>query len=96
MSLRASWKRTKAHLADARRELPAHPLSGEEGGSDSGFQEFIDHNELELALDELEGMATTNATTTHFWVSLRAAAEEMQLDRHRDRYDKIIDRMIDK
>jgi len=92
MSLRASWKRTAAHLNDARSELPEDPAPGDEGGTASDFQEFLDHNELELALDELEGMATTNPTTTHFWFCLRAAASEMALERHRDRYSKILDR----
>lgn len=91
MSLRASWKRTKAHLNDARTELPIDPVAGEEGGTASDFQEFLDHNELELSLDELEGMATANPTTTHFWFSLRAAASEMNLERHRDHYSQILD-----
>ena len=92
MSLHASWKRTAAHLNDARRELPADPVTGEEGGTLSMFQEYLDVNELELALDELEGLATSNPTTTHFWYSLRAAASEMGLERHLDRYTRILDR----
>ena len=91
MSLRASWKRTETHLNDARREFPEDPVPGEEGGTASGFQEFLDHNELELALDELEGMATTNPTTSHFWFSLRAAASEMELELHRDRYSRVLE-----
>ncbi|MEP4931735.1 hypothetical protein [Haloferula sp.] len=92
MSLRASWKRTQVHLNDARSELPKDPAPGSEAGSASGFQEFLEHNELELALDELEGMSTTNPTTTHFWFSLRAAASEMELERYRDRYSRVLDR----
>ena len=59
MSLRASWKRTAAHLNDARSELPADPIAGEEGGTLFMFQEYLGVNELELALDELEELATS-------------------------------------
>jgi hypothetical protein len=55
MSLYASWKRTAAHLTDARLKLPVSPIRGEEGGSLSHFQEYLAENELKLALDELEG-----------------------------------------
>lgn len=91
MSLRASWKRTEAHLKEARRELPVDPVPGHEIGSAADFQEFLDHNELELALDELEGMAYTNPSTARFWFSLRKAASEMQLEGHRDRYTRILE-----
>jgi len=91
MNLRASWARAATHLREARSELPEAPVPGTEGGTVESFEEYLDHNELELALDELEGLASTNPTTTHFWFSLRAAASEMDLGSYRERYTRIVE-----
>ncbi|WP_170156899.1 hypothetical protein [Roseimicrobium gellanilyticum] len=86
MSLATSWKRISTHLEEARRHLPAQPLSGEEGGRIESYTEFLDHNELELALDELEMLASANTVTESFWTSMHAAACEMGLSLRAERY----------
>ena len=91
MSLRASWERTKSHLRKARCELPEAPTRGHEGGTLEGFEEYLNHNELELALDELEGLASANQTSSQFWFNMRAAASEMSLTHHVERYSRILD-----
>ena len=47
----------------------------------------IEHNELELALDELEMLGGINKVPRQFWVCLRDAAIEMQLPNHLLRLD---------
>lgn len=91
MNLKASWKRTKSFLAEARGELSAEPMPGAEGGSISEYEEFIEYNEFELAMDELEMLAVANPTTALFWIAMRSAAVEMGLEGPRDRYQRILD-----
>jgi hypothetical protein len=81
-----SWKRTRAHLAAAAALLPARPRSGPEGGSHQGYAESLEHNELELALDQLEDLAQVNAVPPAFWAALSEAAAEMELSDHEGRY----------
>jgi len=45
----------------------------------SGFEECLRHNEMELALDELEDLGLTNAPPPEFWRQLVQAAENMGL-----------------
>ena len=78
-------------MREARGELPAAPIPGPEGGTLEGFEDYLDHHELELALDELEGLASANPATTRFWLSMRAAASGMVLDSHCDRYSRILE-----
>lgn len=69
-----SWERTRGHLRRALVELPA--------GDDAEFEwyaEFIDHNELELAMDELAQIGQARPATRTFWLALADAANEMGL-----------------
>ena len=84
--LQASWDRTRGHLERAFFALSATPEAGEEGGSVSGYRDWLEHNELELALDELEVLGDANEVSSHYWEALLAAAREMQLSAHVDRY----------
>ena len=61
-------------------------MDGEEGGSVKRYREWLDHNELELALDELEALAEVNAVQRAFWESMLSAADEMKLTDHAERY----------
>ena len=69
-----SWEQTRGHLSRAWVELPA--------GSDAEFEpyaEFFDHNELELAMDELAQIGRARAANNTFWLALADAANEMGL-----------------
>jgi hypothetical protein len=81
-----SWQRTRTHLTVAAALLPATSRANPEGGSLQDYAEFLEHNELKLALDELEGLAQVNAVTPAFWMALAKAAAEMKLSEHERRY----------
>lgn len=84
--LEASWTRTRAYLQAAFRELPASLAKGEEGQTTQQYFEWLEHNELELALDELEGLGETNPVPISFWRALLDAATNMNLGEHAERY----------
>jgi hypothetical protein len=86
--MQESSKRTEAHLEAALAQLPAALVHGDEGGSIEQCRDWIKHNELALALDELEMLGEANPTPEAFWRSLLAAAQEMNLERHCARYRK--------
>jgi len=73
------WAITARHLTAARAELPEVPVPGVDGASISGFDECLRHNEMELALDELEDLGLTNAPSVEFWRHLSFAADSMEL-----------------
>jgi hypothetical protein len=79
--LAASWERTRGHLARAWILLPA-------GDSESlnRYHEFLDHNELGLASEELEAVGGERRAPTAFWFALAEAATEMGLTNVADRY----------
>src|SRR5688500_8237419 len=73
------WAKTAKHLNAARAELPEVPAPGLDGATISGFVECLRHNEMELALDELEDLGLTNSPPLDFWRHLILAAESMEL-----------------
>ena len=77
--LERSWAATAKHLNAARNQLPEVLAPGAEGATVSGFEECLRHNEMELALDELEDLGLTNAPPPEFWRQLVQAAENMGL-----------------
>jgi hypothetical protein len=77
--LERSWASTAKHLNAARNLLPKALAPGAEGATVSGFEECLRHNEMELALDELEDLGLTNAPPPEFWRQLVQAAENMGL-----------------
>ena len=60
------WATTAKHLNAARAQLPDVPAPGLDGATLSGFDECLRHNEMELALDELEDLWLTNAPPQTF------------------------------
>ncbi|MDX1486921.1 MAG: hypothetical protein R3268_01875 [Acidiferrobacterales bacterium] len=84
--LEASWSRTRANLEKAFAQLPSFPRDGEEGGSVQRYREWLDHNELELALDELELLGEANDAGKLFWESMLRTATGMNLNAHAARY----------
>lgn len=77
--LERMWAATAKHLSAARAQLPEVPAPGVDGATISGFDECLRHNEMELALDELEDLGLTNAPSAAFWRHLIFAAESMEL-----------------
>jgi hypothetical protein len=69
------WRRAVAHLDQARRSL-TNP--GDEALA--LFEDWRDHNELGLALDQLADVAHAQRAPRGVWEELRAAATVMGLD----------------
>ncbi len=79
--LEESWARTTAHLMAACDILPT-------AVDKSWVEDFLHHNELELALDDLEVMADDlEGLSVEFWKQLSAAAKSMGLGQHFERYE---------
>ena len=76
-----SWKTTEALLERARRALLA--VSGQDELERlailARYYEFLEHNELELALDTLEELGHLVGCRGGFWRDLERAAENMGL-----------------
>ena len=68
----ASWERTRGHLARAWVELPPGILS-------NSYQEFLDHNELGLAMEALAEAGDVRVAGRAFWLALADAASEMDM-----------------
>jgi hypothetical protein len=79
MDLQQSWDITRRHLKRARHLLPPSSREDSEGGGLTAFEEFLSHNELGLAFDELEMIGMVNSCPPDFWREMLAAAESMQL-----------------
>lgn len=75
------WKVTEAHLRSAHRALPELPteVAAEFERLQSEFSSFLDHNELELALDMLQELGELVTCRGGFWRDLERAAESMSL-----------------
>jgi hypothetical protein len=76
-NLERSWEVARQHLNAAKSELPTERLAG--------YEDWLSHNELELAFDELEAIGNEAARSRTFWSELLAAAKNMRL---RDRADR--------
>ncbi len=85
-----SWKRTERFLLDAR----AHVSEAAEGicaDELHEFAEYIEHNELELALDALEDTFTKSQVESWHVMELMAlAAASMGLAERQVRYDSTL------
>jgi hypothetical protein len=84
MELKKLWARIEADLERARKILP------DECEHDSfirQYNEFLEHNELELACDMLEAYAENHPVKPDFWRALRDAAAKMQLSDRAKKYE---------
>ncbi|RIK92224.1 MAG: hypothetical protein DCC71_24605 [Proteobacteria bacterium] len=76
------WTATHRFLEEARSFLP--------GCSDPDrlrwYGEFLEHNELESALEQLELAARGKSCSPCFWRALLSASESMGLDDHSCRF----------
>lgn len=73
-----SWKITQTLLKRARRALPVRQ-EPEYAALSTRYHEFLEHNELELALDILEELGQLTSARGGFWRDLERAAENMGL-----------------
>jgi hypothetical protein len=64
------------------------PEKGKELEAAQRYHEWLYHNELELALDELEGLGEESQVDQNFWEFLRLAAIEMKRNDHAIRYQQ--------
>jgi hypothetical protein len=67
------WARIRRHLGRARLEFRA-----DDDDALARYQLFLDHNELGLALDELDAVGRERTMPGAFWSALADAAREMQ------------------
>ena len=76
MEFSGLWALIEQDLSRARDTLPGSALADP---TIRQYQEFIDHNELELACDMLGYYGEHNMVSQDFWLALRDAAAKMQL-----------------
>ena len=77
-----SWERTRSHLARAWVELPPG-----DGGTDE-YQDYLDHNELGLAMETLADVGDLRGASGAFWTALADAASEMKLTKRAEEYHR--------
>lgn len=83
------WALIETELIAAFEILPKNVKQSANGYCKADFQEYIQHNELLLAMEELDGVIIDNAILPkHFWNHMIKAAELMEHD-HADRYKSI-------
>lgn len=87
--LEKKWEVTVAFLSEARGLLCECQGVGKYIAE---YDEYLDHNELELALDMLEEAAleATNQPPQEVWSKLKEAAESMGLNDRCEFYDQQI------
>ena len=74
------WKVTAAHLEHARGLLPSpsREVAAEFERLLSDYRSYLDHNELELALDLLQELGDLVPCRGGYWRNLERAAETFQ------------------
>ena len=84
MDLPKLWAQIRADLEQARITLLNDAANDK---LMSHYEEFLSHNELELACDMLESYAESHRVAKEFWVALRDAATKMELYDRARRYE---------
>src|SRR5688572_23807090 len=82
-----SWKRTTAFLLDARSHL-SEAAEGICSDEIAEFEDFLAHNELELALDSLEAASGKSGMESMRVTELALAAASMGLLERVRRFDE--------
>ena len=86
-NLSDSWRKTRSHLSHAFAlvdDVTEDPDGDSIGQLRELYAEYIDHNELELALDALELVGDRTDMPSKFWKALEDAAMQMGLDIRRN------------
>ena len=76
MDLPEQWASIEADLERARSTLPQEAATS---AAVRYYQEFLNHNELELVCDMLEAYAEDHQLCKEFWIALTDAATKMKL-----------------
>jgi len=89
---KSSWQMARDCLQAARALLPKRPTTRGPGaevfGSLEQYREYLEHSELELALEELESLGELNAMPGSFWRLLKQAADGLQMPEHSAYYSR--------
>lgn len=88
-SLEESWKVTIKHLKDGRALLPEEMFLEEAKVFGQEFNEYIEHNELELAMNSLDDLGLLSNAPNMFWHHLELAALNMGLTSEAKRFKNI-------
>ncbi len=88
-SLEKSWRVSINHLKAARLLLPEEMFFEEAKTFDKEYSEYIEHNELELAMNSLDDLGLLCNAPDEFWKFLELAAENMGLLDEANRFKKI-------
>jgi hypothetical protein len=84
--LQDSWRKTTEFLRDARSHL-SEAAEGICADEIAQFEDYLSHNELELALDSLEAaVCNSPGESLRVFELLISAAENMGLEKHAARY----------
>jgi hypothetical protein len=91
--LQDSWLKTTEFLRDARAHL-SEAAEGVCADEIAEFEDYLSHNELELALDSLEAAVLKSpGESLHIFELLVSAADNMGLTKHAARYRATIESM---
>lgn len=71
------WRLVRESLWNALSHLPTRLSDNPEGGSLHRYREYLEHNELGLAYDELLGLAEVNPATQGFHEAMGEAARRL-------------------
>ncbi len=78
------WTQIRTDLQRARNTLPSNAT---DHAAISQYEEFLSHNELQLACEMLESYGQSHTVSKEFWVALRDAAAKMNLSGLAGRYE---------
>ena len=84
MDLPNLWTQIRTDLQRARNTSPSNAT---DDAAISEYEEFLNHNELELACEMLELYAESHAVSKEFWIALRDAAAKMELSDRTRKYE---------
>jgi hypothetical protein len=93
-----TWKVSESLLRRAKTSLPAPPIDAKVDFDrlEESFQEFLERNEHELAMDMLEEMGKICLPRGGFWKDMERVALNMGLENRvaalRSEFDKALDR----
>ena len=85
MDLPKLWTEITTGLQRARSTLPSDATGH---AAICEYEEFLKHNELELACDMLELYAENHVASEAFWIALRDAAAKMGSSDRARRYEE--------
>ena len=85
-----NWRITERYLKQAIALLPTDAVLECEDGSLEGCRNWIRHNELGLAFEDLDALGKVNAVPRQYWMALRNAAENMGLTESVEECNRIL------